>query len=109
MNYFEGTADMNKPIPREELDAACKRLCRRCAAAIIGAMAYTNTDIDVIASRLGKQPQTIRRTLNRLIDGLPVKLDAISDITSAMGCELKLTMTTEQNSAAPTDDETPDA
>lgn len=79
------------PIPREELDRARRKMCRRIAAALVGAMAETDTGFDTIAARLGRSEASCRAFLRSMIDGTPPRngLDLMSDFAFAMGCEIE--------------------
>ncbi len=83
----------DKPIPKAVLKVVRERTCRRVAAAIITAMAETDTGIDVIAARLGKKSEAIKVLIDRLIAGQSASLDKISEILWAMGCELAFSLT----------------
>lgn len=83
------TTEYMKPlIEAEELDSQRRRLCVRIAASIIKTMADTDTDIDVIASRLGINPELVSTRLAMLTNGVGISLNEISDLLIAMGHEL---------------------
>ena len=75
--------------PREVFDAACRRLCRRIAAAIIRLMADTDTDVETIAARLGESPENVQRRLDRLIRGQAITLNEVSDLAFSMAAEFE--------------------
>ena len=77
-----------KPIPKAELQAACRRLCQRLAAALLRTMADADATFGLIDKRLGKKPGASQAMLYRLAEGRAVRLREISDFTWAMGCEL---------------------
>lgn len=72
------------------LEQARRRLCRNVAAALIGGMAFTDSDICLMAIRMGTAEVGVRRLINRLIDGKSISLDRVSDLFLSMGLELRL-------------------
>ena len=77
-------------IPKEELAAACRKMARRIAAAIVQCMAETDFNFTQIAARIGKTEKDIKTWMDRLFDGDggEASLDHVSDILLAMGAEL---------------------
>ena len=83
---------MSEPIPKEQLDRACRALCRRVASAIIHAMAETDTSVTTIAYRLGKEAHEIQKQIDMLICGESLTLENISDILFALDCEVHFSL-----------------
>jgi hypothetical protein len=65
-------------------------MCRSLAAVIVQAMADTDTNFTTMAFRIGQKESTVRRWLEKLIDGEDdgLALNNLSDMTLAMGCEI---------------------
>lgn len=86
---------MFERIPEESLVVARLRLKRRVAACIVTAMAETGTSVEQIEHRLGRSPGYVWRYLRNLIseNGSGGRLDALSEIMFAMGCEIKMSIT----------------
>lgn len=79
-----------EPIHAEALAFARRRMARKIAAAIVGAMAECDFNFTQIAARLGKTEKDISAWMSRLFDGdgSGAQMDHLSDILLAMGCEL---------------------
>lgn len=95
-------------------DTARRKTCRRCAAALVTAMAESDTSIIAIAKRIGLTERSVRRDLARLVDGVSwaKDLDFISSFAFACGAELELTVSSSAKSGdtehqAPPDDHHP--
>lgn len=83
----------DSPIPREILDAACRKMCRRIASTLIRAMAETDTSFALMAVRIGVPEKKVRKWMDALLDGTGTRLRPISDMCTAMGCELDFHVT----------------
>ena len=79
-------------IPKKELARARRTLCRQVAAAIITAMGETDTGFSIIDKRRGKKMGHTKTETNKLISGVPILWDAVSDILWAMGCQGSLSL-----------------
>lgn len=69
-------------------DQARRYTCRHIAAALVQAMAETDTDFETIDTRLGWGPFTAQGHVYALIAGESRSLDIISDLAIAMRCVL---------------------
>lgn len=76
---------MDERIPRKVLEAARRRLHHRLLAAIMTAMADSDTSVDLLAARLGKSPEVIQEWLRCFIEARGATLDMVSDILFACG------------------------
>lgn len=88
--------DEIKPIPKAVLRAAVRRLRRSAAAAIMGAMAETDTSFSLMAFRMGRREKTVRRWLMSLADGRRASpkddLRTIADMATACGCRIDVSL-----------------
>ena len=89
---------MNETEAPQDRAVFKRNLCRGIAAQIVLAMKYADLSFHGMAARIGGTDRLWRRRFNRLLDGNPgtLALDHISDMLSACGCELKLTMRDRQ-------------
>lgn len=83
---------MTDPIPKEELEAARRRLKRQVASMMIGAMAETDAGFELLGERLGTAPASLRRWIYRMIEGKGEDLNAISDLALAMECRVEFSL-----------------
>lgn len=79
---------MDDRIDQAEIDRALRQTCRRVASALIKAMADEDVSFAEIAKRLGRKEKTVGRWLRTLIAGRPIDLDHVSDMCTAMDCQL---------------------
>lgn len=81
----------DEPIPQEELDRACRKMCRRIAAALVRAMAETDTDFATIAARTTRSEESLRSFIRALIDGKAPRngLEMMAIFAVAMECEIE--------------------
>jgi len=84
---------MGEIIPKEELDAAHRKLCRRVASTIIAGMAEADVSFDVLDARLSHKPGFSKRFLNDLITAKTNILRVVSDLSYALGFEPKFSFT----------------
>lgn len=87
-----GPVDNGKEIPRAILYRA-RRVCRRrIASLIVKCMAESDMDFAKIATRVGRDPEQVRRAIHALVAGRSFsrsgELDMISDIFLAMRYEI---------------------
>jgi hypothetical protein len=87
---------MTQRIPDADLLRARRKMCRQIAAAIIGAMADEDMGFDQVAARLDVPETAVRRWMKQMIDGTSHDLDAVSDMTLAMGCEMVFSLPARQ-------------
>lgn len=74
-------------VTKFDMGKAQRKIKKKIASAIIGAMAETDADYEFIAKRLGDKPENIEAWLVGLIAGETKALDGASDLLLAMGCE----------------------
>lgn len=82
------------PAEIEMLGAAARKLCRRFASIIVGMMAETDTSIEVIAERTGRDADDIKERLEDLINGRGARchLSWLADVAWAMECEIGISL-----------------
>ena len=79
-------------VPKKTLHRARRTLCRRIGAAVVSAMAETDTDFATIDMRLGQRPGTAKQWLDGLIAGTEKRLNVVSDLFHSMNCEITLSL-----------------
>ena len=87
-------ADHAEAVSDHHLLAGRRRLARRIAAAVVTAMAETDTSFEQMAERLGMRTDTLLRSwFFTLADGgTDVALSQVSDLFLGCGCELTLSL-----------------
>lgn len=77
-------------IAETDMTRARRKSKKRIAAALITAMAETDSDYEFIAKRLGDVPGNIEKFIAGLIAGeTRCYMDEVSDLLLAMGCEFE--------------------
>ena len=76
---------MTAPITEDILAQVRRKASRRVAAALVRLMADTDTSFEVIAKRLGRDEEQVRKWLYGFIDGHDGSLDIMSDLAFSMG------------------------
>lgn len=93
---------LNDLVENSDLrEQSLRVMCRRLAAALVRAMADTDTSLEDIAIRTGHSKDRVRRFIKALIDGKSQQngLDMMSDFAGAMGCEVEFTVRRPESSA----------
>ena len=78
---------MTGPIAEEVLAHVRRKASRRVAAVLVRLMADTDTGFDVIAKRLGRDEEQVRKWLYGFIDGHGSSLNVMSELAFSMGAE----------------------
>lgn len=73
---------------KEQMDRARRKLCRKVCAALVHGMAATDSDLTLMAIRIGKSEVQLREAINRLMDGHSISLSLVSDLFFSAGLEL---------------------
>lgn len=76
---------LQTPIPEEILAPVRRKASRRVAAELVRLMADTDTSFEVIAKRLGKDEDQVRKWLYGFIDGHGSSISIMSDLAFSMG------------------------
>ena len=73
---------------KEQMDRVRRKLCRKVCAALVHGMAMTDSDLTLMAIRIGKSEARLREAINRLMDGQSISLNLVSDLFFSAGLEL---------------------
>lgn len=84
-----------------DMARARRKMKKRIAAALITAMAETDSDYQFIAIRLGDESDKIEKWITGLIAGDTRCLDECSDLLLAMGCEFEFRLHAYQEPLRP--------
>ena len=99
---------MNRSMPREDLERACRQFSRRIAAMVMQAMAIRDMSFGDIAARLNEPEATVRRWFKQLADGRASDLRPVSEIFFALDCEFSMSLTPIEASASDEPDPVPE-
>ncbi len=92
---------MNERIPQEQIEAARLRLSRHFAAALIEAMSRLNASFVEMDAALGVRRGHCWRALQRLIHGKTSDLRDVSDILTALDCDLEIKLHLRSHAESP--------